>query len=80
VGTVTISSRELDDSWEVTVTDDGAGFSPDEPPDDGRPHVGLANVRERLRLVCNGDVRIESKPNQGSRVTIVVPKAKVGNR
>ena len=73
-GTVTISSRELDDHWEVAVADDGAGFDPDDLPDGGRTHVGLANVRERLRIVCNGDLVVESSPGHGSKVTIVVPK------
>lgn len=59
-GTVTVSSREFDNRWEVAVADDGAGFEPGMLPDDGRPHVGLANVRERLRIVCGGDLRVDS--------------------
>ena len=73
-GTVTISSRELADRWEVCIADDGAGFDPHAMPNDGRTHVGLANVRERLRIVCNGDLRIESSLGAGCKVTIMVPK------
>lgn len=77
-GTVAISSRERHDCREIIVKDDGAGFAPDTMPQDGRLHVGLANVRKRLQLVCDGDLRVESKPGQGSTVTIVVPKGEGG--
>ena len=79
-GTVTVSTHELEDHWEISVSDDGAGFEPDVLPDDGRPHVGLANVRERLWLVCGGELRIESELGRGSRVTIVIPKSEEGGR
>ncbi|MBQ9043477.1 MAG: histidine kinase [Eggerthellaceae bacterium] len=74
-GTVTVSSRECKDRWEVTVADDGAGFDPMAPPADGRTHVGLAAVRERLHHECGGELLVESEPGCGSRVTIVIPKA-----
>lgn len=75
VGTVTISSQELDSRWEVSIADDGAGFDPVIPPaDDGRSHIGLRNVRTRLELVCNGKLRIDSEFGCGSLVTIEIPK------
>jgi len=75
-GTVLVSSRELAACWEVTVADNGAGFVPGTLPDDGRAHVGLANVRKRLDYGCGGILHIESVPGQGSRVTIMIPKSK----
>ena len=78
VGTVTISSQELDNRWEVSVADDGAGFDPALPPaQDGRSHIGLRNVRTRLELVCNGKLRIDSESGCGSVVTIEIPKGGV---
>ena len=75
VGTVTISSQELDTRWEVSVADDGAGFDPGMPRAyDGRSHIGLRNVRTRLELVCNGRLRIDSEYGCGSVVTIEIPK------
>lgn len=73
-GTVTIASRELPDRYEVSVTDDGPGFDPDEKPDDSRSHIGLENVRSRLRSLCGGELRIASRPGHGSQVTIALPK------
>ena len=74
-GTVTIATREYGDRYEVTITDDGLGFDPDAPPaNDGRSHVGIPNVRERLRRVCGGELRIESVPGQGTTATIFLHK------
>ena len=73
-GTVTVATREKPDCYEISVSDDGPGFDPTVKPDDGRNHIGLENVRARLGRLCSGDLRIESAPGQGSRVTIVLPK------
>ena len=61
-------------NWELIVEDDGAGFpfagriSQSELDSAGR---GPAIIRERVRLI-HGELTIESKPGQGSRVEIVV--------
>ena len=73
-GTVTISAREFQDRFEVSVQDDGPGFDPERMPDDGHPHVGLTNVRERLMQVCGGTLQIESYVGCGTTATIVLPK------
>ena len=74
-GTVKISTRETADRYEITVTDDGAGFDADgEAPDDGQSHIGLRNVRERLQRLSGGELRIETAPGQGCRATIILPK------
>lgn len=77
-GTVTVSTRELPNRFEVSVTDDGPGFDPEEKPDDGHPHVGLSNVRERLMQVCGGTLVIESSIGRGTTATIVLPKKRSG--
>lgn len=76
VGTVSIAAREYPDRYEVTVTDDGPGFDPDAPdlPDDGRAHIGIQNVRERLSRVSGGALRIESEKGKGTVAVIIIPK------
>ncbi len=76
-GTVTLASMEFPDRYEVSVTDNGPGFDPSKPPDDGKVHIGLANVRERLSYVCKGELKIESVPGKGTVATIILPKDKV---
>ncbi len=73
-GTVTISTKEYPDRYEVIVSDDGAGFDPSALPDDGRRHVGISNVRERLERVCDGRLEIRSAPGQGTVVVITIMK------
>lgn len=73
-GAVTIRTREEREAWRVEVLDDGVGFNPGAPPEDGRSHVGIENVRKRLELLCGGTLAIESAPGQGTRVTIRLPK------
>ena len=73
-GTVTVSSHEYSDRYEITVADDGPGFDPEAaPPDDGETHIGLQNVRARLGGV-GGTLRVVSAPGKGCRVTIELPK------
>ena len=72
-GTVTVSARDCGSCYEVRVTDDGPGFDPAAIPDDDT-HVGISNVRERLKTVCGGSLVIDSAPGHGTTVTIRIPK------
>ena len=74
-GEVAIATREYADHYEITVTDTGPGFDPEQPPKDpDRSHIGLRNVRERLAQMCGGTLNIASAPGKGTRVTITIPK------
>ena len=73
-GTVTIATREYDDRFEVIVSDDGVGFDPAKVGNDGRTHVGMENVRNRLKSMCNAVLNIESKVGAGTKATITIPK------
>ena len=73
-GTITISSREEPDCYVIRVCDDGVGFDPTEKKDDGRAHIGIENVRNRLQTMCGGSLEIESVPGSGTTATIKIPK------
>lgn len=74
-GTVTIATREEDDCYKVIISDDGVGFDTSKPvEDDGRSHVGMENVRQRLKELCDADVIIESVIGEGTTATIRIPK------
>lgn len=73
-GTVVISTSETPAHFAVSVTDDGPGFDPANPPTDEKSHVGLQNVRERLEQVCGGRLDIRSAPVRGTAATIILPK------
>lgn len=57
----------------ITVEDDGRGFDPNEPADDGR-HSGLANMRRRADDI-RGTLTLTSRPGSGTRVELTAPLA-----
>ena len=73
-GTIVVKTSETDKEYLVEVTDDGVGFDPDVPPSDGRVHVGLTNVQNRLKNMVHGRLEIYSKIGKGTRMSIYIPK------
>ena len=73
-GTVRISTDEDEASYIIRVSDTGCGFDPTKPKNDGKSHVGIENVRQRLANMCHGTLTIESKVGTGTLVTIIIPK------
>jgi DNA-directed RNA polymerase specialized sigma24 family protein len=71
-GTVTISTRRTDDSVEITVADTGIGFDPDNYMEDGKPHVGIRNVRERLHSMVGGSLTVASSED-GTVAVVTIP-------
>jgi signal transduction histidine kinase len=69
-GTASVVLRQMDDGLVLAVRDDGVGFDPARPKQ-GRS-LGLASMRERLRLV-NGTLDVESAPGRGTAVVAWVP-------
>lgn len=73
-GTVKLATYEFDTFYEIVVSDDGVGFDPSVKPDDGREHVGISNVRQRLWSMCAATLTIDSEPGKGTTMTIRLPK------
>lgn len=57
------------------VEDDGVGFDPSASQRSGA--VGLSNVRFRLEYMAQGQMKIESEPGQGTRVTLTIPRKEI---
>ena len=72
-GTVKIHSYETPTHFCVEVTDDGVGFDTVAPIDE-KKHVGLRNIRGRLKAMVNGALVLESKPGVGTKAMIMIPK------
>ena len=72
-GTVLIHSYETPTHFCVEVKDDGVGFDTSRPID-GKKHVGLRNIRGRLKTMVNGELIIESQVNHGTKAMILIPK------
>ena len=73
-GTLTITSKEFDDCYKITVTDDGIGFDPTDISDKDKPHIGIQNVRYRLENMCGGTLTVDSAFGQGAVAVISIPK------
>ena len=76
-GSVTIASRQTETAYVVTISDTGVGFDAARYEDDGKVHVGLRNVRQRLLITMNATVEISGTPGSGTTVTVTIPKKKV---
>lgn len=72
-GTVKISVRDFETYVEITVEDDGVGFNTDTVLDEKR-HIGIYNVRERLKTLCGGSLAITSQIGKGTVCKITLPK------
>jgi two-component system, chemotaxis family, CheB/CheR fusion protein len=70
----TVRLRRAEGSIELEVSDEGAGFDPQEaePSRSGRTGLGLFSVRERIRLV-GGTLEIDSAPGKGTHIRITAP-------
>lgn len=66
---ILIRTRESENGSEIEVSDNGPGFTGDE---NNEPHIALANIKERLELMCNGKLLIEANENGGTHVTIKI--------
>lgn len=73
-GTVTISTKESDEYYIITVSDTGCGFDTTQKKNDGKRHIGIENVRQRLLNMCGGVLTIESEVGVGTIATIKIPK------
>ncbi|MEG1699589.1 MAG: hypothetical protein RR271_08190, partial [Oscillospiraceae bacterium] len=62
-GTVTLSTREREDGYEIIIAD-------------ADTHVGIANVRSRLWSICRGTLDIKSTIGVGTTATIKIPKGR----
>ena len=72
-GTIRVHSYETETDYCVSVVDDGVGFDTGLLLDE-RAHVGLRNIRERLKAMVNGTIEIESTIGVGTNVLIKIPK------
>ena len=74
-GTIKVVSYETDTHYCVDVEDDGAGFDTTLMLDE-RKHVGVRNIRERLKAMVGGTLEIESTVGVGTKVFVRIPKEK----
>lgn len=72
--TVTVKTYSDEAYYCVEIADNGRGFDLNSPNNDGKSHVGIENVRQRLEMMCAGELIIKSTPEVGTDVIIKIPK------
>lgn len=81
-GMITVIARQQGEVVSIQVEDNGIGMTQARirevmtaQEDSDRPHLGIRNIHERLRLYFGAPwgLQIESTPGQGTRVTLLLP-------
>ncbi|MBR3561508.1 MAG: histidine kinase [Oscillospiraceae bacterium] len=67
-----IRTRCAESGSVITVEDNGPGFA--DAPNDSEPHIALANIRQRLELMCGGSLQIAPREGGGTVVTVTIPR------
>lgn len=70
---ISVATRRTDRYYEIVVEDDGPGFT---PTDNNEPHIALNNIRQRLKMMCRGELLISTRPTGGTTVKVIVPVAR----
>ena len=73
-GTVRVSTMLDEHDHVITVSDNGRGFDPASLGTQEGSHIGLQNVRERLEMLCDGKIDVDSRKGAGCTVTIRIPR------
>ena len=85
-GLLTVSGRLSKNNIIFTLSDDGIGMSPDEVSSlndslntnvytNISPHIGLANVNKRIKILFGEDygLSVKSSEGHGTAVSIIIP-------
>lgn len=72
--TVTIRTYSDVNNYYVEINDDGRGFDVNAFENDGKSHIGIKNVQQRIKMMCGGELMVNSVPDQGTDAVIKIPK------
>lgn len=73
-GVIRISTYSDDENYVITVSDNGNGFDTTKSKNDKRSHIGIENVRKRLKVMCRGRLIINSTIGEGTTAKIIIPR------
>ncbi|MBR1760508.1 MAG: histidine kinase [Schwartzia sp.] len=68
---IAIRTRATGAGSEIVVEDNGPGFASSDGGND--PHIALANIRQRLSMMCGGQLEIQPREDGGTAVKVTIP-------
>ncbi|MCR5796667.1 MAG: histidine kinase, partial [Eubacterium sp.] len=71
---IVIKTEKVNGNHIVVISDNGVGFDVSETQNDESGHVGISNTRKRIEVMCNGELVIDSKPDTGTSIKIIIPE------
>ena len=74
---IMIRTTQTENGHKVIVEDTGPGFSEQDYGDGA--HIGISNIKERLRIMCGGILEIEAREDSGTVVTLSVMNMNYNN-
>ena len=67
---IKIRTCETNFGSEIIIEDNGLGF---ELATDYKPHTALANIQQRLEMMCGGKMTINPRAGGGTVVSVIIP-------
>ena len=68
---ISIHTRKTVNGSRITIEDNGPGYK---QTDSNEPHIALANIRERVDLMCGGSLSISPRGGGGTVITVLIPE------
>ena len=75
-GVVKVSTERTENGYDIIVEDNGTGFDPELAEQSDNTHIGLRNIKERIKTMSGGTLLIESTKDVGTKITIHIPNRK----
>lgn len=72
-GIVKVSTARTENGYDIIVEDNGTGFDPALAEQSDNTHIGLRNIKERIKTMCGGTLLIETTEDVGTKITIHIP-------
>ncbi len=65
-----VKTQLTDKGNEIIVENNGLDY---QPSDDNEPHIALSNIRQRLEMMCKGEMTITPREGGGTIVKVMIP-------
>ena len=65
-----VKTQLTDKGNEIIVENNGLDY---QPSDDNEPHIALSNIRQRLEMMCEGEMTITPREGGGTIVKVMIP-------